>query len=324
MLMKRLVVSGFFIFLLCFGFAQESAKTLSGKLIIFHAGSLAVPFREIAGEFRKKYPQVEVQMESAGSVDCARKITDLKKPCDIMASSDYKVIDQMLIPGYAQWNLPFVSNEMCLVFTEKSKYAAVISQRNWVDILTRSDVVIGRSDPNADPCGYRSVMTMQLAEKFYGKPGWAKTVTDKDRNMIRPKEVDLIALLETRTVDYIFLYKSVAIQHKLKYLELPDEVNLKNPGMAELYRTAVVSIQDKQPGETKNMTGEPMVYGITILTNAPNRPAALAFVEFLMNPATGMHIMNRNGQPSLKPARNSGYAFFPESLKNYVLPQIDQ
>ena len=30
-------------------------------------------------------------------------------------------------------------------------------------------------------------------------------------------------LLETHTIDYIFLYRSVAQQHDLKYLLLPDE-----------------------------------------------------------------------------------------------------
>jgi molybdate/tungstate transport system substrate-binding protein len=318
--MKGITFLFIFSFLLYTVNAQKSTDPISGKLIIFHAGSLAVPFREITGEFKKRNPLVDVQMESAGSVECARKITDLKKPCDIMASSDYTVIDKMLIPGFTKWNLPFVSNEMCIVYTEKSKYADVITQRNWIDILSRQDVVTGRSDPNADPCGYRSVMTMQLAEKFYRRPGLAKSMLSKNLNMIRPKEVDLIALLETRTVDYIFLYKSVAIQHKLKFLELPDEVNLKNPDMTELYRSAVVPIKGQKPGEEKIMTGEPMIYGITMLDNAPNKQAALAFLEFLMDPKTGMFILNRNGQPSVRPAKNPGYNFIPESLKKYALP----
>ncbi len=61
------------------------------KLIIFHAGSLSVPFKEIAKEFEKLNPNTKIILEVAGSGTCARKITDLHKPCDIMASADYKV-----------------------------------------------------------------------------------------------------------------------------------------------------------------------------------------------------------------------------------------
>ena len=90
-------------------------------------------------------------MESAGSVESARKITDLNKPCDIMASADYKVIDNMLIPKFAGWNIKFVSNEMCIVYSEKSRYAGQINAKNWFDILLKKDVAFGRADPNTDP-----------------------------------------------------------------------------------------------------------------------------------------------------------------------------
>ena len=55
------------------------------ELIIFHAGSLAVPFTEISKEFQKEMPGVVVRLESAGSRKCARKIIDLDRKCDIMA-----------------------------------------------------------------------------------------------------------------------------------------------------------------------------------------------------------------------------------------------
>ena len=56
------------------------------ELIIFHAGSLSVPMKQIATEFEKRNPDVRVLLESAGSLVCARKVTELKKPCDIIAS----------------------------------------------------------------------------------------------------------------------------------------------------------------------------------------------------------------------------------------------
>ena len=88
----------------------------NNKLIIFHAGSLSVPLKQMKDEFTKVNPDIEILLESAGSVKCARKITDLNKECDIMASADYTIIDEMLIPDYTGWNIKFASNEMAIVY----------------------------------------------------------------------------------------------------------------------------------------------------------------------------------------------------------------
>jgi molybdate/tungstate transport system substrate-binding protein len=315
---KNLLTLLFFFTLATALIAQTASPKIKGELKIFHAGSLSVPMKEVTAAFNKQYPEVKVLLESAGSVASARKITDLKKPCDIMASADYAVIDNMLIPGYADWNIKFVSNELSIVYSEKSRYASQINNKNWFEILMREDVAFGRADPNSDPCGYRTVMALQLAEKHYKKPGLAVKMQAKDLNYMRPKEVDLIALLETGSIDYIFLYKSVAIQHQLKFITLPDQINLKNPAFAKLYSTAKVDINGKEPGTKETMTGEPMIYGVTMLKNAPNKEAALAFLRFLLSKEKGMKIMLKNGQPSVIPMENEYYDRLPEELKGFA------
>lgn len=230
---------------------------LKGQLTIFHAGSLSYPVKAICDSFKLRHPQVKFLTEAAGSKDCARKISDLNKKCDIMLSADYKVIDNLLIPEWADWNLRFAANEMAIVYTEKSKFAHEITKDNWYEILLRKEVLFGRSDPESDPCGVRSVMTMLLAQDYYKVPGLAKKMLAKDNNYIRPKETDLIALLETRALDYIFLYHSVAQQHNLKFLLLPDEINMKNDELADLYVTVSVETTGKKPGEKIIEKGAP-------------------------------------------------------------------
>ena len=315
---KMLILIHLTLFSFFTGHAQKPQQRLAGDLVIFHAGSLSVPMKEISAAFKIIHPDVNILLESAGSVECARKVTDLDKPCDILASSDYKVIDNMLIPKYADWNIKFVSNEMCIVYTEKSRYAGQINGNNWYEILLRKDVAYGRADPNSDPCGYRSVMTIQLAGKFYKKPGLLDLLTSKDQNYLRPKEVDLVALLESQSVDYIFLYRSVAIQHHLKFLALPAEVNLKDPALADLYNTAVVPINGKEPGQKVMMKGEPMIYGATMIKTAPNKPAALAFLQFLFSKDDGMKILEKDGQPSVIPQQNPNFEKLPASLKPFA------
>lgn len=283
----------------------SDSDVIKGNLVVFHAGSLAKPFKAIADSFMRINPGVKVLNEASGSIDAARKITELNRDCDIMASADYAIIDKILIPQYASENIHFATNEMALVYTLKSRYSLEIDSVNWIDILSRDDVYIGRSDPDADPCGYRTLLTLKLAEKYYGQAGRddLKLLTDKiltrSERFLRPKEVDLLALLETGSVDYIFLYKSVAVQHNLEFLSLPAAINLGDPQMAEYYSQATTEVRGAKPGQKIKISGEPMVYGVTILNSAPNRRAAEAFIEFLRSDEGGKKILMQMGQSAL-------------------------
>lgn len=269
--------------------------------------------------FNKTHPDIKIITESAGSVACARKITDLNKPCDVLLSADYQVIDNFMIPQFADWNIRFASNKMVLVFTEKSKYSHQINLKNWPEILLRKDVFYGRSDPNSDPCGYRTVISLKLAGKYLSQSDLADEILEKDQRFIRPKEVDLVALLQSNAIDYVFIYQSVALQHQLPYLNLPDSVDLGNPLLADWYASASTKIDGNKPGETTIQKGEPMVYGLTIPKNSPNPQMALEFVKFILSPDGGMKIMEKNGQPSLIPAFTNTYYKLPESLRPFAL-----
>jgi molybdate/tungstate transport system substrate-binding protein len=286
------------------------------ELIIFHAGSLAVPMNQIAREYERRNPGTKIFLESAGSLVCARKVTELKKPCDIVASSDYFVINELLIPDYASWSIRFATNEIVIAYQEKSKYSKEINSGNWMDILQRKDVIYSRSDPDSDPCGYRTVFTFMLAEKHYNKPGLAEKMASKDKEYMRPKEVDLVALLESNAIDYMFQYKSVAVQHGLKYIELPKEINLSDPLKNNLYSTVSTSVAGSKPGMKMKVTGDFINYSITILDKAPQKEEAINFMDFLLS-TEGMNIFRKNGQEPLVPLIAEPYIKLPERLSKY-------
>lgn len=301
------------------GRRSEKPSVSSNDLVIFHAGSLSLPMKAAVDSFTKLHPDVKFFLEAAGSVECARKITELGKPCDILASADYKVIDKLLIPQYASWNIPFAGNEMSIVYNDKSRYSKEINSENWFEILSKKDVAFGRSDPNSDPCGYRTVMTMKLAEKYYLNKNITKILLSKDLKNIRPKEVDLLALLESNVVDYIFLYKSVAIQHGLNYLVLPQEINLSSVGMEDVYKTVNVQVKGNTPESSLTMVGEPMVYGLTIPRNAPNPNLAIEFVKYFLDQNGGQLIIKNMGQTPIVPSVTSSYDSIPDLLKPYAI-----
>ena len=288
------------------------------RLLVFHAGSLSVPFKQLKDEYEKKNPDVKILLEPAGSLVCARKITELKKPCDIIASADYFVINELLIPEYASWGIRFATNEMVIAYKEKSKYSSEINEDNWIEVLSRKDVIYARSDPDSDPCGYRTVLTFMLAEKFYDLPGLSEKMVTKNKEFIRPKEVDLIALIESNAIDYMFQYKSVAIQHGLKYIQLPDEINLSEPSLNDLYKTVSLEVTGSKPGTKMKVTGEYINYSITIPETAVHKDAATDFLSFILS-KEGLEIFRKNGQDPLIPLTSEQTEKIPPQIRNYLI-----
>ena len=289
------------------------------NIVVFHAGSLAVPFSQIEKAFEAKYPHYDVKREVSGSRKAARKVSDIGRKADVIASADYKVIDNLLIPKNAKFNVQFATNEMAIAYTEKSKFHREISAENWTEIVLREGVKVGHSNPNSDPCGYRSILVTKLAANYYKKPDFFKDllgykdmykVGDEEKNkvVVRPKETDLLALLQVHALDYLYIYKSVAQQHGLQYITLPKEVSLKDAEFDTLYKGVSFNISGKKPGETIEKKGGAMVYGMTIPQNESsplNVKGAEAFVNFVLS-KEGSKIMEKNGQGVISPAVITG------------------
>ncbi|MBK7133129.1 MAG: tungstate ABC transporter substrate-binding protein WtpA [Bacteroidales bacterium] len=314
--MKRVFIYSLFTVILLTA-CRNSGSGRSGEIIIFHAGSLSVPFKQLKDEYEKKNPGIKILLEPAGSLVCARKITELKKPCDIMASADYFVINELLIPEYASWSIRFATNEIVIAYNDKSKYSSEITSNNWIEILSRDDVIYARAEPDFDPCGYRTVLSFKLAEKFYDYPGLTEKLITKNRDFIRPKEVDLIALIESNAIDYMFQYKSVAIQHDLKYIDLPDEINLSNPNMNDNYNTVSLDVAGSTPGSKMTVKGDFINYSLTIPEVAANKDEALKFVSFILS-NEGIEIFRKNGQEPIIPFSSEQYDKLPRQFQRYL------
>lgn len=306
---------------LAFFGCKTGKQTKQKEIIIFHAGSLSVPFKQLTTEYERRNPDVKFLLESAGSIVCARKITELKKPCDIIASADYFVINELIIPEYASWSIRFATNELVIAFQEKSKYADEIDSVNWINLLQRDDVTFSRSDPDSDPCGYRTVMLFKLAESYYRMPGLAGKLTLKNKEFIRPKEVDLVALVESNAVDYMFQYKSVAIQHNLKYIELSANINLGDPRKNTIYNSVSLDVTGSTPGSRITVKGDYINYSLAVLKNAPQSEAAIDFLSFMLS-NEGMEIFRRNGQNPIIPFSTDHPEQIPIALRKYLKVQI--
>ncbi len=291
-------------------------------LKVFHAGSLSVPFSKIEKAFEKKYPYIDVRREVSGSVKAIRKITDIHKSCDVIAVADYSLIPKMLFGKYTDHVKLFARNELVLCYTKGSRYAKYINQNNWYKILSKKGVKWGFSNPNDDPCGYRTIIALGLASIYYKDQDIINDLLKKNINIdfkqikntiyfytprdihtkgrklfIRHKSVELLGLLEGGAIDFAFEYKSVALQHGLNYLSLPREINLGDMKYTNFYKRAKITLYNK-----KVITGKPIVYGITVLKNSHHIKEAKLFEDFVTG-NVGKEILSKCKQIPIFPAK---------------------
>ncbi len=290
---------------------------LTGDLVVFNAGSLGLPFRNLLQAFKKENPGVRTAQESSGSLEAARKITELGKTPDVLGVADYAIIPKLLVPAHADWYATFATNALVLAYRNESQGGLEIADYNWYRILLRPGIRTGRSDPTLDPSGYRTLMVWQLAQDYYRQPQLATQLqAASPLKYMRPKEADLTALLQLGELDYIWTYRSIAQANGFRWLDLPKEVNLSDPAMAATYARAKVTLPGatQAKGDTVVFTGEPIVYALTIPKNAPHAETAEAFVRFIFSPA-GQRILADAGLTPVVPPALGGPGQPPLSLR---------
>jgi molybdate/tungstate transport system substrate-binding protein len=139
--------------------------------------------------------------------------------------------------------------------------------------------------------------------------------TKKDAGIvIRGASIQLIALLESGDLDYAFEYESVIRQHDLKWIDLPDSINLGTPDQDPVYGQVQVKLDFRRFASVEPVfKGEQIGYGITIPSSSPEPKIAEDFVSFLLGPQ-GREIMNTNYHPLLDSITCDQIANVPQNL----------
>lgn len=267
-------------------------------LVAFNAGSLARPMRAALDSFAAR-EGAQVQQESAGSLETARKLTELGSVPDIIALADEEVFPQLLMPDHVTWYVRFAHNRMVLAHTPRARGAEAITGDNWWQVLLRDGVETGRADPNLDPNGYRALLVLQLAERHYAQPGLAeRLLRAMPARNVRPKEADLVGLLQAGEFDYIWSYESMAKNLGLNFVRLPEAIDLSSSADSALYATARVRVRGKG-ADSVEFRGRPIVYALSVPTAAPHRAIAEQFVRYLLS-ADGRRVLRGEGLDALE------------------------
>lgn len=256
-----------------------------GPLELFTAGALARPLRAAADSFAARTGVPPALLEAAGSLETVRKLTELERVPDVLAVADEALIARLLMPRLATWYAAFARDRLVIAYTPRSRGAGVVNAANWPLVVTGGDVLVGRSDPDRDPAGYRALLAMRLAERHYRRPGLAaRLLARAPARLVRPKSADLVALLQAGELDYAWLYESVARAGGLSLVRLPGDVDLGDAARAAAYAAESVRVAGAGRGDTLALAGRPILFALTVPAGAPHPAAAAGFVAWLLGP----------------------------------------
>lgn len=321
------------------------------QLRVYNADSLIIPFQAMEKEFEKEHPDIDVLIEGHGSIQVIRAVTELGEDVDVAAVADSQLIRLLMYDTamkekngpYADWCINFASNAMGIAYTNQSRYKGELSADNWYEIMSRPEVKIGLSDPRIDSLGYRSLMTLRLAESYYhnaqlidkmlgGAFSTGLNISEKnglttitvpellkpvqDRIVLRTYSLQILALLESGDVDYSFEYESVARQHGFNFLKLPVEIDLSSQDNVNGYNQVRVALDFQRFASVNPVfPGASIVYGVTIPNNAKHPQEAALFVQYLLGQG-GRDVLGQNFQPPLISATCDNVSRLPDDLRS--------
>jgi molybdate/tungstate transport system substrate-binding protein len=242
-----------------------------GTVSVAYAGSLVRVMEGPMADALRDKTGLKFAGEGKGSKALAHLISAGLRTPDIFISADPKLLDDLmrggenaLISGYTV----FGSARMVVAYSGKSPhrdlFADVVRRnRSILDVLSNPDVRVGRTDPQLDPKGERTVRVLHLLAAHYHHADDESKLLAKAQ--VFPEE-DLAVRVESGELDAGFFYSTEIPDRGLQAIELPGDSNLS----------------------------QEISYALAVLRHAPHPDAAKTFAEFVLT-GGGRAVLERAG-----------------------------
>lgn len=284
---------------------------------VLYAGSLSAVMEKKIGPVFTLATHESYQGEGQGSTGAAHMIHDHLRQPDVFISADPSVNTSILMGSangdIVSWFSTFAGAELVIGYNPKSRFAteldgARIGKRPWYEVLALPGFRLGRTDPDIDPKGYRTLFLFGLGAEYYHKPGLPLLLGDAHNSTQIFPEPELLARLEAGQLDAAIFYRHEVLAHQLPFIELPDELNQGNPQFSAAY--------SKQTYTTPQGTifkCTPILFTVTIPSTSRNVSGAIEFVRFLLG-GEGKQILKDSGFRSVPPLYGGDAARIPAGI----------
>ncbi len=256
------------------------------RLLIAYAGSMGAVMDQDLGPTFCRIHHCTYEGQGQGAYGLAHRIVAHALTTDVFISITAGPCNILKHAGLVSKAYPVASTQMVIAYSPKSFYASAFARAArgrvpWYQVLTKPGVTFGRTDPATDPQGQNIVFTLQLAERYYHKPGLARKILGRVRN---PRQIfsepSLLARLQAGELAASSSYLSAVRSLHLPYIALPPEINLSDPHYAQSwYHKTRMRLMIH--GHKHTFRPEALVFYATVPHDAPHPRLGRAFVRFL-------------------------------------------
>ena len=248
----------------------------SASVSVLAAGSLATTFEDhIVPAFERNH-DYQVAGEYHGSAALLRMVEERTKHPDVVVSADATLLRDQLYPDHTDWAVEFASNSLGLCYNPDTAFGERLeSGVSWWEAARATapgDLAIG--DPDLDPLGYRALMAFTLAEREHGIDGLQDDLAAAAYR--EPDEPQLLLGVETGARAGAVVYRNMAVDHDLPFVDFPDAYDFSDPGLADHYASVSYTTDDGYAAR-----GRPILYAATVPDSADSAAGGRALVDFL-------------------------------------------
>ena len=255
------------------------AGCLSGgeRVSVLSAGSLAHTFEDYVGPAFESETGIAVHGEYYGSNAVMRMVEDRTKHPDVIVSADATLLRDRLYGLRTDWDVEFATNSLGIGYDTATTFGQRLDAGEaWYDLAPETapgDLVIG--DPNLDPLGYRALQAFELAETKHDLDGFVEQM--RQAVYREPEEPQIMASVDSGARAGAVVYRNMAIDHGVPFIEFPDAYNFSDPALADHYATVEFTTDE----ENYTAVGRPILYNATVPEDADDPAVGRQLVQFL-------------------------------------------
>lgn len=267
------------------------------SFIVYSADAYVPEVNSLLSSFHNYSGIATSPVKGGGSYVDASEIS-MGSPASVFISVSLQSYGKSYLGNYSSgWALAFAADQIVLAYssaTLSNPYAkSIISQFNQAvpvnnsrilseafSNLSSGKVKVGISNPLTDPAGVRAWLTMQMAGFLYHNGNssyFSSLMVGNGANYTSSNAAELVSPLTEGQIQFLFIYKSSAITHGLKYVTLPDAVNQGNTSDSGFYS------QFSYTAGGKTTYGSPILLFVSIINNGTAHSESEKFVSYLIN-----------------------------------------
>jgi molybdate/tungstate transport system substrate-binding protein len=265
---------------------RPRVRAAAAKVTAIYAGSLVDIMENAVGPEFMRATGDPFEGFGGGSNEDAAAIKGKVRAADVFvsaAASADQELEGAANGDWVSWYSTFTSSDLVLGYNPKTKFGKQLAAgKPWYEIITEHGILVGRTEPKADPKGKLTVEAIDAAAKKLRDPKLKKALA----NFPIFEETSMLARLQAGQLDAGFFYV----------------VEAKKAHLPTVSLTPVYKYAD---------------YTITLLNNAEDRSGAEALVSFLLS-AQRKAVEKEYGLVPIKPKFSGDASAVPAGLRSIV------